>query len=32
MKYVFTAEKKFEGIYYAYGLHLPAQTINPVGN
>ncbi len=26
-KYGFTVEKKFEGIYYVYGLHLPAQIV-----
>lgn len=26
-KYGFTVDKKFEGIYYVYGLHLPAQIV-----
>lgn len=26
-KYGFTVEKKFEGIYYVYGLYLPAQVV-----
>lgn len=26
-KYGFAVEKKFEGIYYIYGLHLPAQVV-----
>ena len=27
MQYGFTVEKKFEGIYYVYGLHLSAQVV-----